>query len=67
MIGVTLFGIFLTPVFFFVVRRLTRGVSTAPAAPQSDLRAADRDGRAGSAAPHLTMPSKDSVEKLPQG
>jgi multidrug efflux pump len=23
MIGVTLFGIFLTPVFFFVIRRLT--------------------------------------------
>jgi AcrB/AcrD/AcrF family len=25
MIGVTLFGIFLTPVFFYVIRRLVRG------------------------------------------
>lgn len=53
MIGVTLFGLFLTPVFYYVVRRLVRGRTpapaesaaetvhpAAPAAPQ-----AERDGR----------------------
>jgi hypothetical protein len=29
MIGVTLFGLFLTPVFFYVVRRLARGRTPA--------------------------------------
>jgi multidrug efflux pump len=30
MIGVTLFGLFLTPVFFYVVRKLARGRTPAP-------------------------------------
>ena len=38
MIGVTLFGIFLTPVFFFVIRGLARGRTPArePAAGETD-------------------------------
>jgi multidrug efflux pump len=32
MLGVTLFGIFLTPVFYVLIRRLTEGRRTAPAA-----------------------------------
>jgi multidrug efflux pump len=36
MIGVTLFGIFLTPVFYFVVRRLTEREAGKPTlAPES--------------------------------
>jgi multidrug efflux pump len=34
MIGVTLFGLFLTPVFFYVVRRLARGRTSAPMAAE---------------------------------
>jgi hypothetical protein len=33
MLGVTLFGIFLTPVFFYVIRRFTRVPSPAAAVP----------------------------------
>ena len=32
MLGVTLFGIFLTPVFFYVIRRFVRGRTPVPAA-----------------------------------
>jgi multidrug efflux pump len=37
MIGVTLFGIFLTPVFYYVITRLTAPGAVAPAAPGKDL------------------------------
>jgi hypothetical protein len=35
MIGVTLFGIFLTPVFFYVIRRVA-GQRTPPSVPAKD-------------------------------
>jgi multidrug efflux pump len=54
MIGVTLFGIFLTPVFYVLLRRLTgnrklkqHGESAAPLTPQTAL-----PGPASAAAPH---------------
>jgi multidrug efflux pump len=34
MIGVTLFGIFLTPVFYYVIRRLTREAGRRPPAAE---------------------------------
>jgi multidrug efflux pump len=34
MLGVTIFGIFLTPVFFYVVRRITGRRTTAKQTPQ---------------------------------
>jgi multidrug efflux pump len=40
MIGVTLFGLFLTPVFFYVVRRLARGRTSAPMAAEGRDHAA---------------------------
>src|SRR5207248_10770307 len=33
MIGVTFFGLFLTPVFYSVIRRLTERIRTSPATP----------------------------------
>jgi multidrug efflux pump subunit AcrB len=68
MIGVTLFGIFLTPVFFYVVRRLTgQGSSDAAAresAPVSGTvsRAVGLDGDAGHARPQADGPSKDTIK-----
>ena len=56
MIGVTLFGIFLTPVFFYVVRRLT-GQGTP---------ADKRDGTVGTPSPQTNGPPKDAVMKTPQ-
>ena len=41
MIGVTLFGIFLTPVFYSVVRRLTAADRKSPAAPLAAVAAGD--------------------------
>jgi hypothetical protein len=40
MIGVTLFGLFLTPVFFYVVRSLVRRRTPAPSRPDSESHAA---------------------------
>src|SRR4029079_12230680 len=37
MLGVTLFGIFLTPVFFYVIRRLSK--SRLPSGPPGDAQA----------------------------
>jgi hypothetical protein len=45
MIGVTLFGLYLTPVFFYVVRRLARGKTPVP------VPAEGRDHAAPAAAP----------------
>ena len=34
MIGVTVFGLFLTPIFYYVVRRLAGGHTPAPVPPE---------------------------------
>jgi hypothetical protein len=60
MLGVTLFGIFFTPVFYVVVRWMTsRGKSAAPAAAAADhgvpadaITNAQRDGVALEASHH---------------
>jgi hypothetical protein len=49
MIGVTLFGIFLTPVFYYVITRFTAPEPVTPAAPGKapvikDEATGDRDG-----------------------
>jgi multidrug efflux pump len=43
MIGVTLFGLFLTPVFFYVIRRISPGSPARELATQT-VTAAHRDG-----------------------
>ena len=43
MLGVTLFGIFLTPVFFYVIRRVSRVPSTKPSPTLPDHAAAEMD------------------------
>jgi hypothetical protein len=45
MLGVTLFGIFLTPVFYYVVVRLL-GQPVPPASPEKELEAPSSDQRA---------------------
>jgi multidrug efflux pump len=67
MIGVTLFGIFLTPVFYYVVRRLTRQGTAAAAnkASQSERGAKTTvngpDGPVSSARPQADGPPKGAV------
>jgi multidrug efflux pump len=36
MLGVTIFGIFLTPVFYYVIRRLSPSKAAAPTTPSHD-------------------------------
>jgi multidrug efflux pump len=46
MIGVTLFGLFLTPVFFYVIRRFS-GAGSGPATATETATLAGRDGKLG--------------------
>ncbi len=61
MLGVTLFGIFLTPLFFYVVRRLTTraAISTAQSTVIAS-RAADVDGPAHHATIDKEKPANDA-------
>jgi multidrug efflux pump subunit AcrB len=52
MIGVTLFGLFLTPVFFYVIRRFS-GTNPAGAPAPETVAVARRDGELGHEAPVL--------------
>jgi len=56
MIGVTLFGIFLTPVFFYVVRRLTGTGTSADKQNESE----------GKLSPEMNGPPKAAAMQNPQ-
>jgi multidrug efflux pump len=64
MIGVTLFGIFLTPVFFYVVRRLTgpgRSAPTSASKPEGGAMHAAGGSDGDSLRPHADGAPKDTV------
>jgi len=58
MIGVTVFGLFLTPVFYYVVRRLARRGTPAPAPAEGREHA---EHSAAPAAPPLEADSRLKV------
>ncbi|HEX4592532.1 MAG TPA: efflux RND transporter permease subunit, partial [Gemmataceae bacterium] len=60
MIGVTLFGIFLTPVFFYVIRRLTGRGPAAPVAEMPSVAVPLHDGDGHGQPPATIGPAKAS-------
>lgn len=51
MLGVTLFGIFFTPVFYYVLERLAGGTGAAARSPQPAARSRSRSPRPRGGAP----------------
>lgn len=59
MLGVTFFGVFLTPVFYYVIKRLGRkeAPAAAPSGPPATLATADGNGEPGPAATVAAQPA----------